>query len=249
MADVRIVESEAELFERAAAFVRDHAQKAVDDKRACSVALSGGSTPRQLFELLVSEPWRSTMPWRQMHVFWGDERCVPPDHQDSNYRMARQAMLDHVSIPPVQVHRMAGEHADPAAAAAEYEGDLKSYFDAHGAAPRFDLVLLGMGDDGHTASLFPGTFALAVNDRWVTHNYVEKLSTYRITFTYTLLNAAAAVLFMTAGQNKATALREVLEGESAPLIFPSQGVKPVNGTLTWLIDRAAAQQLSHGPAA
>ena len=197
-----------------------------------TVALSGGSTPRQLFELLSSQRYRAQVAWPQVHLFWGDERCVPPDHADSNYRMTREALLDHIDIPAQNVHRVRGELA-PAQAAQDYRAELGNVL---GTNPRFDLVLLGMGDDGHTASLFPDSPALAERERTAIAVYAAHLDSWRVTLTLPVLNRARHVLFLVSGANKAPALSRIRAGE--PL--PAGRVHPCPGTLTWLLDQDAA---------
>ncbi len=224
-------------WEAAGWFVR-LAAEAVAGRGRFSVALSGGSTPRGLYALLAGEPYRSQVPWSQVHVFWGDERHVPPDHPDSNYRLARQTLLDRVPIPPGNVHRIPAERPDPQAAAAEYERTLRTFFGP--GWPRFDLILLGLGADGHTASLFPGTAVLHETERLVAAPYVDGLSAHRLTLTPPVLNHAANVLFLVAGEGKAATLHAVLEGPYRPERFPSQLVRPAEGRLVWIVDRAAA---------
>jgi 6-phosphogluconolactonase len=195
------------------------------------VALSGGSTPQSLYEMISCPPFHRRIPWAQVHAFWGDERCVPPDRPDSNYRMARQVLLDRVSIPPVNVHRIHGEWP-PERAADAYQEELVAHL---GPGGQFDLILLGMGADGHTASLFPGTTALTERERAVVAVYVAKLRTWRVTLTLPALNAARHVLFLVSGATKAPALKDVRAG--VPL--PAGLVRPTDGQLTWLVDRAA----------
>ena len=208
-----------------------------------AIGLSGGSTPRPLYELLASPAFASRIDWPNVHVFWGDERCVPPDHPDSNYRMARETLLDHVPLPPDNIHRMAGE-LDPAAAAADYESHLRAFFAGDGeAGPRFDLLLLGMGDDAHTASLFPGTAALGETERWVAANYVEKLDAWRLTLTPPALNAAAEIMVLVSGASKADAFHAVLSGPTDPDKYPAQVLNPDNGRLRWLVDSEAADRV------
>jgi 6-phosphogluconolactonase len=200
-----------------------------------------------------NEPFRTRLPWQKIHFFWGDERHVAPDHPDSNYRMAKEAMLDSLEIPAANVHRIHGENPDAAAAAADYETELRTFFpDARpagdagepGARPRFDLVLLGLGPEGHTASLFPGSPALHERERLVVAPWVEKFNTFRITLTPPVLNRAAAVLFLAAGDEKADALHAVLEEVGDADLYPARIVRPEEGDLLWLIDRAAAKKLS-----
>jgi 6-phosphogluconolactonase len=223
---------------------------AVRARGAAFVALSGGSTPRALHALLADEagPFRARVPWASLHVFWGDERHVPPDHADSNYRMARETLLSRVPIQPGQIHRMPGEERDAARAAERYAETLRQVFVAHGRLaerwPRFDLVLLGMGADGHTASLFPGTGAVHEAQRLVVAPWVPKLGSHRITLTAPVLNHASTAAFLVTGADKAEALAAVLEGPPQPDVYPSQVVRPLDGTLLWLVDRAAAARLS-----
>lgn len=191
-----------------ARFVADLAKERSAARGQFTIALSGGSTPRPLYQALASPPYASEMEWERWHVFWSDERCVPANHEDSNYRMARTALLDHVGIPDSQVHRMRGEGI-PRAAAKEYESAVKDVLQS--VAPSFDLILLGLGDDGHTASLFPGTEALREQDRLVVDNWVPDLQVHRITFTLPLINAARVVAFLDADETKAEVLRQVLE--------------------------------------
>ncbi len=208
------------------------------------VALSGGSTPRLFHAMLAASPLRDQVDWSRIQVFWGDERCVPPDHPDSNYLMARETLLDAVPIPPERIHRMRGEE-DPASAASAYEDELRAVFaTAPGETPRFDLIYTGMGPDGHTLSLFPHTAALSVTDRLVVANYVPQLNASRITFTTTLANHAALVAFVVTGADKAPALAQVLEGPRDPRRYPSQLIAPA-GELLFLLDQLAAAQLTH----
>jgi 6-phosphogluconolactonase len=197
-----------------------------------SVALAGGSTPRRLYEMLARAPFKDQVQWDRVHFFWGDERCVPCDHADSNYRMAREALLDHVPITPGHVHRIRGE-LTPDQAADAYQAQLESEL---GADVRLDLVLLGMGADGHTASLFPGASALAESLRRVLAVYVESLRSWRVTLTLPMLNAARQVVFMVGGAAKAETLARVRAGECLPAAL----VRPPQGHLTWLMDREAA---------
>lgn len=220
------------------------ATQAVSAGGRFTVALAGGSTPERLYRLLAAAPYREQVPWQSVHVFFGDERTVPPDDTQSNYRMAKGAMLDALPVPLGQVYRMEGER-DPLAAATAYEQTIRDVFalDA-GQMPRFDLILLGMGPDGHTASLFPQTVALDNYTDAVAPNFVAKLDTWRLTLTYPALNAAARVLFLVGGGDKAAAVREVLRGEANTAEYPSQGVLPTHGTVTFLLDEAAAANVT-----
>jgi 6-phosphogluconolactonase len=214
----------------------------------CVVALSGGSTPTRLYQLLARDPYAGRIDWTRVHLLWGDERCVPPDDPASNYHMARAALLDHVPLPPDNIHRIHGED-DPSAAAAAYERALRRLFATPTGPPRTtpgarcDLVLLGMGDNGHTASLFPRLSAVRETQRWVLAEYVGEVSMWRVTLTPVVINAAAAVLFLVAGREKAAMLRRVLEGPRDPGALPAQIVAPHHGLLCWLVDAAAATDL------
>ena len=219
------------------------ARDATRQRGIFTVALAGGRTPTGLYELLATHS-ASELAWDRMHFFWGDERSVPPDHPDSNYRMAREALLSRVGVPAENVHRIATEQGDANRVAANYEQSLREFFHLEeGRLPRFDFVLLGMGADGHTASLFPGTPAVHERSRLVVALWVETLRSYRITLTPPVLNNAATVVFLVAGPDKASALREVLYGEDRPHLYPSQAIQPRNGRLVWIVDREAAALL------
>jgi 6-phosphogluconolactonase len=240
MDNVKIYSTSDELIHAAAElFVNCH-NEAMRARGRFSVALSGGSTPKALFALLATEEFRAQIDWAHSFIFWGDERCVPPDDPDSNYRIARESLLDHVSVLPDHIYRMRGE-VDPEQAAGEYEGFLKAFF--KGENTRFDLLLLGMGDDGHTASLFPRTAALKEKGRLVVANYLEMKNIWRITLTTRAINAAANIAFLVSGVAKADRLREVLKGEYKPELLPSQLIKPEQGELVWLVDKEAASML------
>ena len=234
-----------EVSTRAAELFVELAGEAVSTSGRFAAALSGGSTPRALYALLATDQFRQRVPWSRVHLFWGDERCVPPDHADSNYRMAREALLAKVPIPTENIHRMPAEQKDHRLAADAYEEALRVFFALQaGELPRFDLILLGMGEDGHTASLFPGTVALAETERLVVAVYVEKLDTHRLTLTVPVINHAAHVVFLVTGKSKAPVLREVLEGERQPQRNPIQLICPVEGKLLLIVDREAARDLS-----
>jgi 6-phosphogluconolactonase len=203
-----------------------------------TLALSGGSTPRALYSRLAEPAQATRMDWGRVHLFWGDERCVPPTDGSSNYRMAEEALLSKVPIPPANVHRIRGED-EPRAAATGYEALLRSWF----AGTTFDLVLLGMGSNGHTASLFPGLTALGEAERWVVAELVPEVGMWRVTLTAPAINAAARVLFLVTGRDKAATLREVLSGPRDPRRLPAQLISPSPGRLTWLVDEAAAAEL------
>ena len=221
-------------------------RRAIIARGRFTITLSGGSTPRRLFELLASSSFRDQLDWTMVEFFWGDERAVPPDHKDSNFGMARQTLLDPLDVPSAHVHRLEGERGDRDAAARDYQREIARVFGtsaSNDVAPTFDLILLGMGADGHTASLFPHTEALKEPVRWVVPNYVAKLSAPRLTMTPTIINQAACVMFLVAGPEKAAPLAEVLEGPPDPDRLPSQRIRPTSGRLLWLIDSAAGSKL------
>jgi 6-phosphogluconolactonase len=222
------------------------ANEAADARGVFTIALSGGSTPKLLYSMLANEPaLRNSLPWDKMKVFFGDERHVGPGHADSNFQMAADSMLTKVPLRPEQIHRIKGEYSDTAQAAQEYEDLIRHELSlTAGAFPRFDVVLLGMGNEGHTLSLFPGTKALNDTARIVTRNWVGKLYTERITLTAAAANQAANLIFMIAGGDKAPALKAVLEGPHEPDQLPSQLIAPANGTLMWLVDETAGSMLS-----
>jgi 6-phosphogluconolactonase len=239
--------ADAEAVSRAAAEeVVCRARDAIAARGRFTIALAGGSTPKRLYELLAEPPLREQIDWTNVEIFWGDERSVPPDHKDSNFRMAKLAMLDKVPVPAARVHRIEAERADRDAAAAEYQAEIARVFgvSATGEPPAFDLVLLGMGPDAHTASLFPGTIALTETTRWVVTNYVDKFTTYRVTMTAPILNRARCVMFLVAGPDKAAPLAEVLDGPPEPVRLPAQLIRPTAGELLWFIDTAAAARLN-----
>jgi 6-phosphogluconolactonase len=251
-AQVRVYRDNEELALKAARRFARLADQYVVGCGRFTVALSGGSTPKAMFALLAQSPFVETIPWSSIYFFWGDERCVPPDHGDSNYRMTAETLLVRVGVPEENVFRIPAELADPKLAAQTYADTLQQFFlktiDTKSTAPlsnvpRFDLVFLGMGSDGHTASLFPGTAALHNDTDIVTANYVEKFQAYRITLTAKTINNARNVTFLIAGQDKAETLKQVLEGDPRIEPYPSQMIHPVKGTLLWLVDEAAASLL------
>jgi 6-phosphogluconolactonase len=235
----------AEVSEQAAELFVRLADEAISSSGRFAVALSGGSTPQALYWRLGSEPSRQRVPWSKVHLFWGDERYVPPDHPESNYRMARESLLSGAPIPAQNIHRMPTELEDPDCAAADYQQTLREFFKLSlGQWPRFDLILLGMGEDGHTASLFPGTTAVTETGRLVVANYVETLHAHRLTLTVPAINHAANIVFLISGESKAAVLSDVLEGQDQPGRLPSQLIQPVQGRLLFIVDRAAASKLS-----
>jgi 6-phosphogluconolactonase len=239
--EVRVFESAADLMEAAAQEILEAALQAVSERGRFTWALSGGSTPRDLYRRLASDPFLGRMPWEAIHFFWGDERHVPPDHPGSNFRMARESMLDAAPVPTDNIHRIHAEEPDAERAATKYEDELRTFF---GPAPRFDLVLLGLGKDGHTASLFPGSAAVRERERLVAAVIapgVEAQRTFRITLTPPVLNNAVRAVFLVSGEDKAPALHSVIEGAREPERYPAQIVE---GNRLWMVDRPAARLLA-----
>lgn len=235
----------AALARRAACHFVEMVSEAAEANGRARVAISGGSTPKAAFQLIADpeQSYRKRMPWDALELFWVDERTVPPDQPDSNYRMTKEALLDHVPLQPQQIHRMEGE-LEPEVAAARYESELRNTFRLEGAeTPRFDLISLGMGDDGHTASLFPHTAGIHEMGRLVTANQVPQKDTWRITLTWPVINQARSVFFLIAGADKAERVHEVFIGPRDPERLPSQLIWPSSGILTLFLDKAAAAQL------
>lgn len=240
--NVRIAPDAPALFRAAADEFASQAIEAVRSRGRFTLALSGGSTPRNLYSLLATN---AALPWDKIYFFFGDERHVPPDSPESNYRMARESLLSKVPVPAGNVFRVLAENPDADQAAANYEQTLRQFFQTpSGRFPRFDLSLLGMGPDGHTASLFPGSKALQERSRWFVANWVEKFKTNRLTLTVPALNNSALVMFLVSGKDKAETLREVLEGNEPAELFPSKLIHPADGQLQWMVDAAASERLS-----
>lgn len=234
---VEVLPDQAALIQRALELTLSKIQAAIQERGMCTIALSGGSTPKPLYEAIASQQ----LPWDKIHVFWGDERYVPPDHPDSNQLMARRAWLDSVDMPAQNVHPIPTDAADPADAARKYEAHLQEFFQIQpGEFPTLDLNLLGMGDDGHTASLFPHTAALQVRDRAITVG--NKDGQPRITFTVPAIDRSRCVMFLVAGANKRPALAQVFAPAADDFIYPSRLIQP-QGELWWLLDAAAGQDL------
>lgn len=245
--EIRTLTTPQELFEAAAEEVVRSAAESVSQRGRFTIALSGGSTPKSLFNLLATNA-KSALPWDRTFFFWGDERHVPPTDPDSNYRMADEAMLSKIPVASANIFRIPTENPDAAAVAQAYEQTLQKFFALKpGEFPRFDLILLGMGPDGHTASLFPNSAALQEKSRLVVANWVEKLKTHRLTLTLPVLNAGRCVTFLVSGTDKAPALHAVLESDAPAEQYPSKLIHPTDGKLIWLIDRAAASQLTDQP--
>jgi 6-phosphogluconolactonase len=243
-ADIRRFATPQDLFQAAADELIKTATDAIAQRGRFTIVLSGGSTPKSLYALIAANAANS-LPWDKVFFFWGDERHAGPHDPDSNYRMVDESILSKIPVPPGNVFRVLAENPDAAAAADAYEQTLRKFFDVEpGKFPRFDLVLLGLGPDGHTASLFPETAALAEKSRLVVANWVEKLNTHRITLTLPVLNEAAEVAFLVSGIDKAAALHEVLEGKAPAEKYPSKLIQPAHGKLIWFVDRAAASELA-----
>lgn len=229
----------SELHRAAAVSIVRFLGDAIQLRGMAAFCLSGGSTPKAVYELLADE---QSVDWRKIHFFWGDERCVPPTHHESNFLMATNAFLQKLSLPAANIHRIEGERP-PAEAAEWYERELKTFFDLKETQlPRFDVTLLGLGEDGHTASLFPGTTILNETRRLVAEVYVEKFKAYRVSMTYPILNNSGVIMFLVSGSGKASILHEILEGE--PGRYPAQQIQPADGTVFWLIDGQVASYLS-----
>jgi 6-phosphogluconolactonase len=245
--EIYILKDNPAIARRAAEEFVKLAQSAVRQHGSFSVALSGGSTPKLLYSLLATDAdLRAKVPWDKMQLFFGDDRHVGPDDPQSNFKMASETMITKAPLKAEQVHRMKGEYPDAEKAAQEYEQELRTHFRLKDKElPRFDLVLAGMGDEGHTLSLFPGTKALHGQGRTVVRNWVGKLYTDRITITAPLANNAEMILFMVAGKEKALVLKGVLEGPYEPEQLPAQLLQPTNGKLLWLVDQAAGSMLSN----
>jgi 6-phosphogluconolactonase len=239
---IEVLATAADLYHAAAEeFIRD-ARTAIGAQGRFTVALSGGSTPKALYSLLASS--YATFAWNRVFLFFGDERHVPPADPESNYRMVQESLLSKITIPAENVFRVRAENPDADAAAADYEAQLRRFFALKpNEFPRFDLILLGMGPDGHTASLFPDSAALEEQSRLVVANWVEKFKTHRITFTFPVLNRATEVMFLASGPDKAEMLHQVLEGKNSPPL-PSQRVQPSDGKLLWMLDEPAAAKLT-----
>lgn len=235
---VEVLPTMTALIERALELVLAQIDSSISERGQCTIALSGGSTPKPLYEAIASQ----NLPWEKIHVFWGDERYVPPDHPDSNQGMARRAWLDKVNIPAANIHPMPTHAGDPAADTTKHEAELREFFHSRpGEFPRLDIILLGMGDDGHTASLFPHTEALLVSDRLITVG--NKDGQPRLTFTASLINAARCVIFVVAGTNKRPALAQVFAPQGDEITYPSRLIQPA-GELWWLLDESAGEELN-----
>jgi 6-phosphogluconolactonase len=237
---IRIFNDLESLSQAAAEMFADLANQAITSRGRFCVTLSGGNTPRRLYEILAHAPLQDHIHWESIYVFWGDERCVPADDPRSNARMARKTLLAHVPVPAIQIHPIQGD-LSPALAAAQYETELRDFFGDQ--PPIFDLVLLGLGENAHTASLFPHTPVLDEKERWVKEVYVAEQGMYRVTLTAPLINQANEVIFLVSGADKASALQSVLEGTYQPHELPAQLIRPNGVHPIWLVDRAAGHKL------
>jgi 6-phosphogluconolactonase len=231
----------AQLAQSAADRIADFAERAISQTGRFILGLAGGTTPRLTYELLTDSRYKRIIDWNSVHIFWGDERCVPPNHPDSNYHMAKTALLDLVDIPATRIHRIQGE-INPQKAADQYERELRDYFQGRLgiARARFDLLLLGLGADGHTASLFPGTPAIRETQRWTAAQHIDQLNAWRITLTPPAINAAKTIMFLVTGSDKAEAVQKVLTAPYQPDAIPAQIVRPDDGNVIWMLDNAAA---------
>jgi len=240
---IRVSSSTEQAYSDAAQLILDDANRAIAQRGKFTIALSGGSTPKRLFELMASDAWKNKIPWNNIEFFWGDERYVPPTDASSNYRMTREAMLDKVPISGVNVHRVMTEKPDQEAAA-EYEKTIRQIVPAGAnGVPEFDLILLGLGTNGHMASLFPHQPALHEHRKLVVAEYIDEVKMTRVTMTLPLINSAKSVVFVTLGPDKASVLREVIVGPRDPERLPAQLIQPSPGQLTWLIDAPASAEL------
>ena len=239
--ELKVFPDKNTLIQESAAYIAGIIQQSLKEQNRCTFVLAGGSTPKSLYETFASEKYKEAIEWNKVHLFWGDERCVPPDHHDSNYRMTKEALIDHINIPQENVHRIPAEN-EPDDAARDYEKTIKKFFGNTSQLPVFDIILLGIGEDGHTASLFPGTQALEEKKRCVTGVYVPELDTYRITFTFPVINNGKNVIFLVSGSSKSTIMKKIYERTDTT--FPSARVSPANGSLVYLLDKAAGANVS-----
>lgn len=240
MGQLHIAKDSVQLSTDLAEWIGNYINEVLTKKDRFTFVLSGGSTPKLLYTLLAAKPYNESIPWEKIHFFWGDERAVPYEDSRNNAKMAYDELLDKVGIKAENIHVMRTD-IGAEESAAEYEKTLKQYFD--GEETTFDFVLLGMGDDGHTLSLFPGTSVIHENDKWVTSFFLPAQDMYRITLTAPVVNHSAAVVFLAVGTGKAETLKHVLEGEFEPDTYPSQVINPTKGQLLWFIDEAAAADL------
>jgi 6-phosphogluconolactonase len=240
--EIKVAKNADALSSLAANLFVDLARESITVRGSFTVALAGGTTPRKLYSLLASQRYRHELDWKRVSFFFGDERHVPPDSEESNYRMANETLLAPLGIIPENVHRWQAELSDTSLIAEQYQEELVAFLESHRGS--IDLVLLGLGDDAHTASLFPNTAALEEGERLAVANWVEKLNAYRLTMTPRTINTAQNIVFLVSGEEKANAVAQVLEGEFRPDDYPAQIVIPEEGIVYWLLDEAAASQLT-----
>lgn len=238
---LHVFESPEDAVHAVAESITELSAQSIGEHGRFTIALAGGSTPKPLYQLLATPPFAEAIDWKLWHIFWGDERCVPPEHSDSNYRMATEALLSHVPIPTSQIHRIHGED-DPEEAATSYQQTLRDTFAP--SKPQLDLVLLGMGDDGHTASLFPGTEALGEQERLVVANWVPHLDAHRITATFPLINTARNVVILATDAGKSDAIKRVFQPEADDEAPPIAQVHPMGNAAQWFLTRSAASALN-----
>jgi 6-phosphogluconolactonase len=245
--DIKVVDDLTDISRTAADIILQQICSTLLTSDFFSLALSGGSTPHALYSLLARDPdYCDRVPWGKVHFFWGDERHVPSDHDDSNFLLANRSIFSHVPVPPKNIHHLPVAESDAGIVAKIYEKELRDFFQFQpGQLPRFNCILLGMGADGHTASLFPGTEALHKKDRLVVANWVAKLQANRITMTVPLINHADLIIFLVSGEKKAKMLHNVIEGRQNPDLYPAQSIQPVHGNLIWIVDSAAASCLGN----
>jgi len=243
--ELHICKNNDELSTEVAKWLVDYIAATLKKQDRFTLVLSGGSTPHKLNTLLAASPYKEKVDWSKLHIFWGDERFVPFEDDRSNAKMAFDTLLDHVPVPAAQIHVMRTENIIPEVAAGEYEKILHHYFPATvPAASTFDLILLGMGDDGHTLSLFPGMHIMHVEDKWATSLFLKQQDMFRITLTTPVVNRSACIAFLVSGPGKADALKQVIEGDYNPDLYPAQIIKPLKGELHWFVDKAAAAELA-----
>jgi 6-phosphogluconolactonase len=240
---IYIAQDENAFQKKALQLILETTTRAIEERKRAIWSLCGGRTPKMVFPTLADAYYRERIDWSRVFVCWGDERCVPPDHVDSNYKLARDTFLSKVPLPSANIHRMAGEMESPHAAARAYEQNLSVLFKYDRPFPKFDLMLLGMGEDGHTASLFPGTMALDEQEKWVVGQWVENVSSNRLTVTFPVINHARKIVFLCPGENKANVLKEIFRPETPRNRYPVQRVQPIEGELVWLLDKASASKL------
>ncbi len=239
--NLKIYDTKEELSEGLAIWISDLIKSTLESQQFCTLALSGGETPQMLYKILASPEYREKIDWKRVHVFWGDERVVPFDDDRNNAKIAFENLLNHISIPRAQVHKVRTD-IEPLFAAKDYEKILKTYFE--NTEKSFDLILLGVGDDGHTLSLFPGSPAIEEKKLWVNAVINEKQEMYRITLMPSIVNKASNIAFMVTGENKSEILHRIIEGSYDPNVLPAQIIKPGNGNLYWFLDKEAAKKLS-----